>query len=83
MSSSELISVSIGYFPADGNCCGCCSLVTTLVIESTIRQVTVFVTAILPVLNMSSALMDFLVPLVVRLIILKVVSMKKIVRNAI
>ena len=58
-------------------------LVATLVIESTIRQVTVFVTAILPVMNMSSALMDFLVPPVVRLTILKVVSMKKIVRNVI
>ena len=58
-------------------------LVATLVIESTIRQVTVFVTAILPVMNMSSALMDFLVPPVVQLTILKVVSMKKIVRNVI
>ena len=36
-------------------------LVTTLVIEAAIRQVTVFVTAILPVVNMSSALMDVVV----------------------
>ena len=54
---------------------------TTLVIEAAIRQVTVFVTAVLPVVKMSSALMDVVVPPVASLIILNVVSMKRIVRN--
>ena len=56
-------------------------LVTTLVIEAAIRQVTVFVTAVLPVVKMSLALMDVVVPPVAPLIILNVVSMKRIVRN--
>ena len=56
-------------------------LVTTLVIEAAIRQVTVFVTAVSPVAKMSSALMDVAVLPVVPLIILNVVSMKRIVRN--
>ena len=56
-------------------------LVTTLVIESAIRQVTVFVTAVLPVVNMSSTLMDVVVPPVVPLISLNNVSLKRIVRN--
>ena len=58
-------------------------LVTTLVIEAAIRQVTVFVTAILPVMNMSTALMDFVDPPVLPLIILDVVLMKRIVTNVI
>ena len=56
-------------------------LVIALVIEATIRQVTAFVTAVLPVQNMSSALMDVIVPPVVPLIILNSVSLKRIVRN--
>ena len=56
-------------------------LVTTLVIESAIRQVTVFVTAVLPVVNMSSTLMDVVVPPVVPLISLNNVSLKRVVRN--
>ena len=41
-------------------------LVTTLMIEAAIRQVTVFVTAILPVVNTSLVLMDVIVPPVKR-----------------
>ena len=58
-------------------------LVTTLVIEAAIRQVTFFLTAVLPVVNMSSALMDVVVSPAVRLTILNVVSLKRIVRNVI
>ena len=53
-------------------------LVKTLVVEAAIRQVTVFVTAVLQVMNMSLPLMDVVVPPVVPLIILHVVSLKRI-----
>ena len=56
-------------------------LVTTLVIEAAIRQVTVFMTAVLPVMNMSSVLMDVVASPVAPLIILNVVSLKRIVTN--
>ena len=56
-------------------------LVTILVIEAAIRQVTVFVTAVLPVVNISSALIGVVAPPVVPLIILNAVSLKRIVRN--
>ena len=56
-------------------------LVIALVIEAAIRQVTAFVTAVSPVENMSSALMDIIVPSVAPLIILNAVSLKRIVRN--
>ena len=56
---------------------------TTLVIESANYQVTVFITAVLPVMNMSTALMDFVDPPVLPLIILDVVLMKRIVTNVI
>ena len=46
-------------------------LVATLVIEAAIRQVTAFVTAVLPVVNMSSALMDVVVPPVKRCLVEK------------
>ena len=42
-------------------------LVTTLEIEAAIRQVTVFMTAILPMVDMSSGLMDVVVSPVVPL----------------
>ena len=73
-SSSELISINIG---------AAVHLVTTLVIEVAIRQVTVFVTAILPVVDMSSRLMDVVVSPVVPLTILNVVSMKGIVSSVV
>ena len=53
-------------------------LVKTLVIKAAIRQVTVFVTAVLQVMNMSLPLMDIVVSPVVPLIILNVVSLKRI-----
>ena len=56
-------------------------LLTTLVIEAAIRQVTVFVTVVLPVVNMSSGLMNVVVSPVVPLTVLNVVSMKRIVRS--
>ena len=56
-------------------------LLTTLMIEAAIRQVTVFVTVVLPVVNMSSGLMNVVVSPVVPLTVLNVVSMKRIVRS--
>ena len=56
-------------------------LLTTLVIEAAIRQVTVFVTVVLPVVNMSSGLMNVVVSPVVPLTVLNVVSVKRIVRS--
>ena len=56
-------------------------LVTTLVIEAAIRQVTVFIIVVLPVVDMSSGLRDVVVSLLVPLTIFNVVSMKGIVRN--
>ena len=56
-------------------------LLTTLVIEAAIRQVTVFVTVVLPVVNMSSGLTNVVVSPVVPLTVLNVVSMKRIVRS--
>ena len=80
-SSSELISINIGCYPARAIVRAAVRLVTTLVIEAAIRQMTVFMTAVLPVVKMSSALMDVVVPPVVPLIILHVASIKRIVKN--